>query len=674
MIFRLEVNYVEVDAVVSDEQGNFVDDLTLDDFEVLEDGEVQDVTAFSLVNIPVERADRPLFADSPIEPDVRSNERPFDGRVFVLTLDDLQTTPLQTSYVKAAAKEFIERHLGANDLTAVVFTSGRTDAAQGFTDSRRLLLNAVDKFVGQGERSGVLTRTDTFYRRLGQEPQVRVRDELDSQRGQKARATLSTLRALSQWLGGVRGRRKAVVFISRGIDYDIYDFINAPLASTIVSEMRRTIGAATQANVALYTLDPRGMASGVSDEIEVGIIPDDLSTGGNTGLHNDSLRYDLRLAQDSLQVLADETGGMAFVNTNDLNGAFDRIVQDSSAYYVLGYYPSNDRRDGKSRTIDVRVNRPGLVVRARTGYLAPSGNPPDLELAEAGTDTSRALREVMTNPLPVSGLGLSVSAMPFMGERPNTSLAVVIEFNGDDLKFTERDGRFENTLELNLTVLDPEGKIRGGQSQSLELELQRATYEAITRYGLRVVARFDLEPGRYQVRVASHETNGGAVGSVHYDVDVPDFSDDDDLQISGLALTSAVASRTPSARPDPGFEDVLPAMPTTQREFLRGDELYLFVDVYDTGTRTEHRVDITTTVREDTGQIVFSTTEERSSKEIGRSRGGYGHVTQIPLIDVEPGLYVLRTEARSRLDPDTIVSRELQFVVLDLTATGTERR
>ncbi len=660
--FRLEVNYVEVDTVVTDDDGNFVSDLTLDDFEVFEDGEPQSIDAFSLVNIPVVPAERPLFEAAPIAPDVASNDRPFDGRVFVLLLDDLHTPPLGTSHVKRAANEFIERHIGANDLVSVFFTSGRSDAAQGFTGNRRLLLSAVGKFVGQGTRSSVLTRTDRYFRQLGRDPTERLIDELDVERGTKARASLATLRDLSEWLAGVRGRRKAVVFLSQGIDYDIYDVMNSPYASTVISEVKRTIAAATQANVALYTMDPRGMATVGGDEIEVSLIPDDLSTGATTGLRNDSLRYNLRLAQDSLQVLADETGGMAFVNSNDLTSAFARIIDDNSAYYVLGYYATDGRRDGRFRTIEVRVKRPGLAVRSRNGYLAPRGKAPEIELAEAGEGASEELREVMTNPLPVSGLSLRVSAVPFVGERPKASVAVVVELDGTDLTFTERDGLFEDTVELSLTILDAEGKIAGGETQSLELAMQPATHESVVRHGLKAVSRFNLEPGRYQVRVASRESGGGRSGSVLYDLEVPDFSDDK-LQISGIALASADASRTPTVRSDEQFREVLPTQPTTLREFLEGDELFLFVEIYDNETRTAHSVDITTSVRADDGRIVFEVADVRSSDELEGRRGGYGHVVRIPLVGVRPGLYVLRTEARSRLDREATVMRELPFHV-----------
>jgi hypothetical protein len=111
LTFKVEINYVEIDAIVTDAQGNFVRNLTKDDFQVFEQGKPQTVSVFSLVDIPLERPDAPLFAASPIEPDVRSNRKEFDGRVFVLVLDDLNTSFSRTERVRTAAKQFIERHL-----------------------------------------------------------------------------------------------------------------------------------------------------------------------------------------------------------------------------------------------------------------------------------------------------------------------------------------------------------------------------------------------------------------------------------------------------------------------------------------------------------------------------------------------------------------------------------
>src|SRR5262249_42137529 len=147
--FKLRVDYVEVDVVVTDRQGQLVKDLKKEDFQVLEDGKAQSISAFTQVDIPVERADRPLYSPTALEPDVRTNEQPFDGRVYVMVVDDLHTRFGRTIRVKAAARQFIERRLGANDLMAVVHTAGPTDASQEFTNNKRLLLAAVDKTQGR---------------------------------------------------------------------------------------------------------------------------------------------------------------------------------------------------------------------------------------------------------------------------------------------------------------------------------------------------------------------------------------------------------------------------------------------------------------------------------------------------------------------------------------------
>src|SRR5437660_4148154 len=142
--FKSEVNYVEIDARVTDAQGNFVRDLTQADFHLVEDGQAQALTAFSMVDIPVTRPDPPLFAKTAIPPDVVTNGTPFEGRVFVLVMDDLNTKFADTPRARAAARQFVERYVGANDLVAVVNTSGVGKSMQDFTRNHPLVLKAID--------------------------------------------------------------------------------------------------------------------------------------------------------------------------------------------------------------------------------------------------------------------------------------------------------------------------------------------------------------------------------------------------------------------------------------------------------------------------------------------------------------------------------------------------
>ena len=687
--FKVEINYVEVDAVVSDEQGNFVRDLSQADFEIFEDGQVQDVTVFSLVDIPIERVARPRFAEQPIEPDVSTNERAFNGRLYVLALDDLHSYRLRSYHVKEVARQFVEEHLAANDLAAVVYTSGRTDTVQEFTNNRRLLLAAIDKFSGQKARPRTMERRDAYNLSLNtrldpgelnlspDDPLMnagsdglidisgtrgrRVEDPLDFERGFKALSALRSLKGIAEWMNGIRGRRKALLYMSEGIDYDVYDTSISQFASSIQYAARDAIGAATRANVNIYTVDPRGLTSLGDEDIEIRNFP---VNEPSAGVGPDSFWDDIRLSQGSLRELAAETGGFAVLNSNDFEEGFNRIVRDNSSYYVLGYYPTNDARDGKFRDIEVRVKRPDIQVRARKGYRAPRGREPDSVLTDAADGTSVEMREALTNPLQASGLALEASAAPFKGPMPNASVAVLVQVTGAELGFAERDGMFRNRVELSFVAIDREGVIRGAGRQLLELTLKPETHALISERGFRILTRVELPPGQYQLRIGTRETERGAIGTVYRDLEVPDFSKTP-LSMSGMVLTSITAGLTPTAQADAELREVLPADPTTSREFSSDDVLTLFAEVYDNEPSTPHMVDISTTVRADDGRVVFKADDVRSSTELQGVRGGYGHVAEIPLRDLPPGIYVLRTEARSRLDDDATAFREVQFRIAE---------
>ncbi len=655
--FRAEVNYVEVDARVLDDKGAFVPGLTGADFQVLEDGKPQKVTAFSLVNIPVERQQRPLFASAPIEPDVQNNLNGYDGRIYVLVLDDQHTHPLRAARTKAAARQFVQRYMGANDTAAVVFTSGRSDAAQEFTNSQRRLLASVDKFTGRKLRSSTLERLDEEARTRDTRQQGdRIDDMLDNERGLTARTTLESIRNLSNYLGGISGRRKAIVYFSEGIDYDITDVFNNRSASSVMDATRDAIAAATRANVAIYGVDPRGLGAGADDMIEVGGLPQDTSLNLGSG----SFQTEARLGQDSLRVLSQETGGFAVVNQNDLGANFERLVVDNSAYYLLGYYSTNERRDGKFRKIDVRVSRPGLTVRARKGYAAARGR---AETEKADPKTAPELRAALASPLPASGLPLALAAAVFKGADQKGAVVISTLVGARDLPLTEKDGTFRNDLEVVVTAADYSGKSYPGDRATLALNLKPDSVARLRAGGFRILNQIDLPPGRYQLKVAAREGNTNRAGSVSYDLDVPDFSKEK-LSISGLALTSASSGLTPTARPKDPLAKMLPGPMTTYREFTTGDELALFVEVYDNSGKQPHKVDIEASLRSEGGQAVFQTREEHDSSELAGGPGGYGFSARVPLKDVPPGLYVLRVTGKTRVGDQAEATRETIVRVL----------
>ncbi len=649
--FRAEVNYVEVDARVLDAKGGFVPGLTSADFEVLEDGKPQKVSAFTFVNIPVERQPRPLFASNPIEPDVTDNITGSDGRVYVLVLDDIHTNALRSARTKAVARQFVQRYIGANDRAAVVFTSGRSDAAQEFTSSQRRLLTAIDKFMGRKLRSATMERTDEEQRTRGIRQQGDpINDMLDPERGLQARTTLDSIRNLSNYLGGISGRRKALVYFSEGIDYNITDVFANRDASTIIQATQDAIAAATRANVAIYGIDARGLGAGNDDLIEVQDMPTDPTLNlGITAFNNE-----VRLGQDSLRVLSTETGGFALVNANDFAGGFERLVADNSAYYLIGYYSSNDRRDGRYRKIEVKVKQPGLTVRARKGYVAARGR---AETDRNEAKTAPELRSALVSPLPTAGLPLALSTAVFKGADNKGAVVLSTLIAARDLPLTESGGNFTNRLEVIVTASDYAGKAFPGDRSTLTLGLKPDSVPRVRAGGFRLLNQIDLPPGRYQLRVAVMEENGRRAGSVATDLDVPDFTKEK-LAVSGLAITSALSGLTPTARSKDPLAKMLPGPMTTYRDFVTGDELALFAEIYDNTGKQPHKVDLEATLKAEGGQTVFQTREERDSSELAGGPGGYGFSVRIPLKDVAPGLYVLRVAGTSRMGDQPEAARE----------------
>ena len=380
--FKVGVEFVNVDVTVTDQQGRFVRDLGIRDFEVFEDGRRQTVSNFSLVDVPLDE-DRlaSAIAKGPapdrVEPDVRSNDAE-GGRVYVLILDDLHVDPLRSAQAKALARQFIDRYLGPEDLTAVLYTSGRIEASQEFTTSSRLLREAVDQFVGRKLRSSVLERLEAFHRQPDEPTRAdllmqRIPDPLAPQRADQARSTLKTLTTVGELLARAQGRRKAVLFISEGLDYDLQMGVGhtrsglttftSTEAPELLRELQSAIRATARANVSIYSVDPRGLA-GLGDElIQVTSFPEN----PHAGLTPAAFQEELQRAQDSLRVLSEQTGGVASVDSNDFAPILARIVGDNSRYYLLGYNSDMPRQDGRFRKIEVRVTRPGVRVRARSG-------------------------------------------------------------------------------------------------------------------------------------------------------------------------------------------------------------------------------------------------------------------------------------------------------------------
>ena len=265
--------------------------LTADDFDVFEDGKPQTIQTFSYIELPEPDARSSFaFGGRPVAADVRSNRDVESGRVYIIVLDDLNVAPLRTAIVRRHARDFIEQHFGPRDLAAVVVTSGRKDAAQEFTNDPALLLRAVDNFFGQRLQSAEMERLDNYYQnqllaglndtvQTDNDPQQSTTvlnpitrnqsfDPSNLERGQRAVGVLNTIESLSEFLEGVRGRRKALLWFSEGIDYPMADVFGSQSGNEILQATRNAVNAAARANVNVYALDPRGLIGMTTDFID----------------------------------------------------------------------------------------------------------------------------------------------------------------------------------------------------------------------------------------------------------------------------------------------------------------------------------------------------------------------------------------------------------------------
>ena len=615
--FRAQVEAVQVDVFVTDRDGNPVRDLRLEDFELREDGTPQTITSFSEVIIPINAP--PPFSPGTPRPDVATNSGG-EGRLYAIALDEVGADlALRARHFLTT---FIERHFEPNDV-GVVVNVGRalSAAAQDFTSDRGLLLAAINRLQGGW---GVPPETPG-------EPWRRDRSPL----AQRARA--AALKGLIASLAGIHGRRKALIYITEEVG-DVYSVIDykGGVRSLEFDDLRAAMTEAMRGGVAFYTIDPCGLTAG-------GFLGE---TAANVaGVCDADLE---RMA--AFRKLSEATGGFAVVNSNSFGQALERMVKENSNYYLLGFTSTNDRRDGRYRRLEVRAKRPGLTVRARDGYIAPSGSPGRSAGTRTNATATAGIRDVIASPLANGAVPMKVFAAAFKGSKDNEARVVITaEFDASRLGFTGTSGIMRAQIELASAAVSAGGKVTRGQPQVIDLALKPDSYAQALAHGFRTQSSITLPPGRYQLRVAGGNTQAAKVGSVMYDLDVPDFRKER-LALSAVALSTMEADRPVTVIP--AASNVLPFFPTLNRAFASGTRISLYLEVYDNADgRARNPVELKVEVRDHQGKIVRSGSDRRTRA----AKGTETFAVALPL-DVGAGDYSLHVVATSGGDS---VSRDI---------------
>ncbi len=386
--FRVQIDAVTMDVIVKDSQGRFVPDLRKDEFEVYEDGVKQDITSMTMSHggrvTSLLEAPPPAAPEGIILPPVR-RVADTSGRIFMFFVDDLHLQFQSSGRVRELFKKIAKNLVHDGDLFGIV-SSGPSSISIDMTYDRRRLDEAINKIAGSGLKPSEIINTGS---------------QSLSELRHNAHVAFSTMLEGLNNLEKVHNRRKALIWVSEGYDFNPFQdarlglhgpsspflqnqfgLTSAGLERTddnsggpsrandpdvqqqkqnetfsdadLAFELGEITRAANRANTTIYTIDPRGLIAGT--DIDEPVDPQEWNAF-------------IRKTQDSMRVLAEETGGLAAVNMNDFDKALKQIDNASSDYYVLGYYSSNPDPTRRRRKIDVKVTRKELDVYSRKEYV-----------------------------------------------------------------------------------------------------------------------------------------------------------------------------------------------------------------------------------------------------------------------------------------------------------------
>jgi VWFA-related protein len=577
-VVRITSNLVQVDAVVTDRKGQPVPDLRPEDFEIYEDGRTQKITNFSFVstvpgaNVPGASVPAPTAASSstganrkgePSTPVPPVRLRPEEvRRTFALVVDDLGLSFESMHFVRAALRKFVDEQMQPGDLVAIIRTGAGVGALQQFTSDKRLLYAAIDRVKwnsrgragvaafaaiedsplvaaslkpsADGPVAGPLTGTD-----IERDARASVGDFKDQI------FAVGTLGAINYIIRGLRQLpgRKSVVLLSESMK--LFDSKGAENYRTMQA-LRRLTDLANRASVVVYTIDPRGLpyiGPTASDNISsLTTLSDGTVTRANQGpALIESMMGRTREyldSQEGLNYLALETGGFFFHDNNDLNRGIQKALDDSKGYYLIGYRPDESTFDSKTgqrrfHNISIRVGRPGLVVRTRSGFFGVT----EEDARPSQRTTAQQLMAAITSPFESGAVDLRLTSIFLDDPQFGPFMRSFIYVDGRSLTFEEQpDGSHRASVDVLAMTFDDAGTPVDMRSRTESVAVRGDEYRRAVEQGLIFGINLPVKKsGAFQLRIAVRDAGSGLVGSANQFIEVPDVKKDR-LTLSGIYL------------------------------------------------------------------------------------------------------------------------------------------
>ena len=562
-VVRITANLVQLDVVVTDRDGRQVTDLQPSDFQILEDGHPQQITHFSYIN--AEPTTEPTPAPTPREknapppaPVPPSNLRPEQvRRTIALVVDDLGLSFESTVYTRTALRKFVEQQMQPGDLVAIVRTSAGAGALQQFTSDKRQLLAAVERIRWNAS----FNNNVSAFAPLEGDPTSSMQSRRNNQSGQNntnaddelnkfredvfAVGTLGALNYVVRGMHELPGR-KSVVLLSEGFQlYRRNDNGGQDSNDRVLTALRRLTDLANRASVVIYTMDARGLQY-------IGLTAAD----NTSGLSSDQLEEQLsdrsdRLfeTQSGLRYLAQQTGGFAVINTNDLARGIRRVMDDQKGYYLIGYRPQGSTFDRRYHHFTARLTtRKGLSVRMRNGFYGV----PDEELKPAPRTPEQQLFTALTSPFASGDVHLRLTALFGNDAKAGSFMRALMHIDAHDLTFTdEPDGWHKAEIDLMAITFGDFGQMIDHHWRTETVRLRGDVYQQALKAGFLYTYIVPVKKaGAYQLRIAVRDDATARTGSVSQFIEVPDINKKR-LMLSGLVVSGTATPARPKPTPTP---------------------------------------------------------------------------------------------------------------------------
>jgi VWFA-related protein len=538
-VLKVKSRLVVVDVVARDGKGVPVTDLKQEDFTVLEDGKEQKLRIFSFQHPDDSVATAPPQAPANAMNVVDNLPHVQAGRALnVILLDALNTSRLNQLSMREAMIKFLET-LPANEPIAVYLLSDRLRLLQDFTTDPALLKDVVRSF--RGKSSPLLTiSTDGspiapvlpgVAQSLPPQMAAQIRAFQDQTTvdttDQRVQATLVALNMLSRTLSGYPGR-KNLIWLSETFPFDVM-LANVSGRASLNSrnyspEIARTGNMLSDSQVAIYPLDARGLAGSGIFNVANEVNQNGATLRGSMGSQMDRESDDRMASHGTMNDLADRTGGRAFYNRNDLDGAVRDSITDGSTYYTLGYYPENKDWNGGFRNIQVKLRRGGVRLRYRIGYFAVDTaafaklNP---KRQDEEFDDALSLNVPVSTALPFQALVMPPSA--------KTENKVIVNYHVDPhaLSFeTSNDGLQAVNMECAVRVFpkkNPDKPVTT-EAQKMGGALNPDAYAKIMKGFFPCRDSLTLQPGDYLLRLGVRDNVTGLIGTANASLTIPEES------------------------------------------------------------------------------------------------------------------------------------------------------